>query len=86
MGIRIQKDRISVIVMTEQYRIEGEIHVVAGGRVIDEINKEKDFIPLTNVTVYDAATGNSIDTVEFIAIQKQAVVFVAPTSSTGAEF
>jgi hypothetical protein len=71
--------------MTRQYRIEGEIHVVAGGRLVDELNKERDFIPLTNVTVFDVVGGNPIDTVEFVAVNKDAVVFLAPTAPGGPE-
>lgn len=85
MGIRIQKERISVVIMTRQYRMEGEIHVVAGGRLLDELNKERDFIPLTNVTVFDVAGGNPIDTVEFVAVNKASVVFLAPTGAAGPE-
>lgn len=71
--------------MTQQYRIEGEIHVVAGGRLIDEINKEKEFIALTNATVFDVVGGNAIDTVEFIAVHRSAVVFIAPTGPLNPE-
>jgi hypothetical protein len=83
LGIKVAKDKVSVVVMTPQYRIEGDLHVVQGGRLIDEINKERDFIPLTNVTVYDLVGGNPIDTVEFIAIHKNTIVFVAPIGSGG---
>ncbi len=85
MGIRIQKDRTPVVVMTERYRIEAELHVVVGGRLIDEINKERNFIPLTNVTIYDLAKGKAIETVEFLAINKDSVLFFAPIGPSNPE-
>lgn len=78
MGVRAMKERIHVILLTTNYRLEGEMHVVPGGRLLDEINKERDFIPITNATVYDN-TGETLDTLDFIAVNKTLVVMVAPT-------
>lgn len=82
MGIRIVKEKIPVVVILGQFRIEGEMHVVAGGRILDEINKERDFIPLTHVSIYDAIDGKPIDTVEFIIMNKHSITLLAPTSSS----
>jgi hypothetical protein len=78
LGVRAVKERIHVILLTTSYRLEGEMHVVPGGRLLDEINKERDFIPITNATVYDS-TGETLDTLDFIAVNKSLVVMVAPT-------
>lgn len=78
MGVRAVKERIHVILLTTTYRLEGEMHVVPGGRLLDEINKERDFIPITNATVYDNS-GETLDTLDFIAVNKSLVVMVAPT-------
>ena len=78
MGVRIKKEKIPVFIMTERYRIEGEIHVVIGGRLIDEINRERDFIPITDVTIYDVGKDNRVDAIDFMAISKSAIVFLAP--------
>ena len=43
MGIKTFKERVPVILLTASYRIEGDMHVVPGGRMLDEINKERDF-------------------------------------------
>ena len=40
MGIKTFKERVPVILLTASYRIEGDMHVVPGGRMLDEINKE----------------------------------------------
>lgn len=79
MGIRIAKDKVPVVIITSKFRLEGNIHVVIGGRLLDEVNKERDFIPLTDVTVYDEE-GNPIDNVEFIALNKDFITFLSPTA------
>ncbi|MHB2015376.1 MAG: DUF6812 domain-containing protein [Candidatus Xenobia bacterium] len=79
MSVRAVKEKIPVILLTTTYRLEGELHVVPGGRLLDEINKERDFIPITNATVYDVTGETPLDTLEFIAVNKSLVVMVAPT-------
>ncbi|MGV8123149.1 MAG: hypothetical protein AB9903_14555 [Vulcanimicrobiota bacterium] len=79
MGVKAVKERIPVILLTTSYRLEGEMHVVPGGRLLDEINKERDFIPLTNATVYDISGETPLDTLDFIAVNKNLVVMVAPS-------
>jgi hypothetical protein len=79
MGVRAVKEKIPVILLTTTYRLEGEMHVVPGGRLLDEINKERDFIPITNATVYDLAGESPLDTLDFIAVNKALVVMVAPS-------
>ncbi|MCE1246612.1 MAG: hypothetical protein LWY06_08210 [Firmicutes bacterium] len=79
MGVRAVKEKIPVILLTTTYRLEGEMHVVPGGRLLDEINKERDFIPVTNATVYDISGETPLDTLEFLAVNKSLVVMVAPS-------
>lgn len=82
MGVRAVKEKIPVILLTTTYRLEGEMHVVPGGRLLDEINKERDFIPITNATVYDLSGDSPLDTLDFIALNKSLVVMVAPSVPT----
>jgi hypothetical protein len=79
LGVKAVKERIPVVLLTTSYRLEGEMHVVPGGRLLDEINKERDFIPLTNATVYDISGETPLDTLDFIAVNKNLVVMVAPS-------
>ncbi|MEW6277428.1 MAG: hypothetical protein AB1758_02315 [Candidatus Eremiobacterota bacterium] len=81
MGIRSIKETIRVILLTTTYRLEGDIHVAPGGRLLDEVNKERDFIPVTNATVYDLAGDEALDTLDFIAVNKSLVVMIAPAAN-----
>lgn len=78
MAVKIEKEKVAVIIITTSYRLEGEMHVVPGGRLLDEINRERTFIPLTNATLYDPGSGQPIDTLDFIAINKELVLMIAP--------
>jgi len=78
MGIKAIKEKIPVIILAGGYRVEGEMHVAPGGRLLDEINKERDFLPLTNATIYDVTGEEPIDTLEFLAVNKALTVMVAP--------
>ena len=79
MGIKTFKERVPVILLTASYRIEGDMHVVPGGRMLDEINKERDFIPVTNATVYELNGDTPLDSLDFITINKDQIVMVAPS-------
>lgn len=77
MGLRIQKEKVAVVVMTERFRIEGEIFLVAGSRLMDEMNRERGFVPLTNVKVTDLNKTNASDKIDFIALNKESIVFIS---------
>ena len=81
MGVRAVKETIRVILLTSTYRLEGDIHVVPGGRLLDEINKEREFIPVTRATIYEIHGDNPLDTLDFIAVNKSQVVMVAPAAN-----
>lgn len=81
MAVRAVKEKLSIILLTAGYRLEGEMHVSPGGRLLDEVNKERDFIPVTNATVYDTAGQTALDTLEFIAVNKTLVIMVAPVGA-----
>ncbi len=76
--MRAVKETVRVVLLTGSYRLEGDVHVVPGGRLLDEINKERDFIPLTNASVFEVSGDQPLDTLEFIAVNKSQVVMVAP--------
>ena len=78
MGVRAVKEKVPVILLTTNYRLEGEMRVVPGGRLLDEINKDRDFVPMTNATIYDISGETPLDTLDFIAINKTLVVMIAP--------
>ncbi len=72
------KDRRPVVVVTKTHRLEGEMAVVPGGRLIDELNKRRSFIPLTNVSIFEVQGTDPLGRMDFVAVQKKLVIMVAP--------
>jgi hypothetical protein len=78
VAVRAVKESIRVILLTSTYRVEGYIHVVPGGRLLDEINKEREFIPVTKAAIYTLDGEAPLDILDFVALNKCQVVMVAP--------
>ena len=78
MAVRAVKESIRVILLTSTYRVEGHIHVVPGGRLLDEINKEREFIPVTRASIYALDGEAPLDILDFVAVNKSQVVMIAP--------
>lgn len=75
----IKKDKQPIMVYTDQYRIKGNIYFVPGTRLTDVLNiKVKDFIPLTEVTVYDAKENAILAEVPYLAVYRDSIVAVHP--------
>lgn len=81
MAVRAVKESIRVILLTSTYRVEGQIHVVPGGRLLDELNKEREFIPITRAAIYALDGDAPLDTLDFVAVNKAQVVMIAPAPS-----
>lgn len=61
------------------WRIEGDVHVLAGSRLTDSMNsKAKDFIAVTNAVIYDATTGRKLFDPEYVAVNRESIVAVFP--------
>ena len=80
MAVRAVKESIRVISATSTYRVEGYLHVVPGGRLLDEVNKEREFIPITKAAIYALDGEAPLDTLDFVAINKTQVVMIAPAA------
>lgn len=78
MAVRAVKESVRVILLTSTLRVEGQIHVIPGGRLLDEINKERDFIPVTRAAIYALDGETPLDTLDFVAVNKAQVVLIAP--------
>ncbi len=73
----ITKWPIAVTLQTLTHRVHGNIYVLPDERPKDALNTDEHFIALTEATVYDAQ-GNEIYTAEFMAINRNHVIWVIP--------
>jgi len=66
-----------VVILTESYRVKGEIELVAGARVTDYMIDAKSFIAVTNAEVWDLE-GRKILTAPFLNVSRAHVLVLAP--------
>lgn len=78
---QIDRDRVEVIIFTPQYRIEGRIHILPGGRITDFVNAaHADFIAVTRAKIYSSTSREEKPLYEkdFLALNKEYVIIVSP--------
>ncbi|MDD5369692.1 MAG: hypothetical protein PHQ40_11435 [Anaerolineaceae bacterium] len=73
----VSKQPVPVIIQTITNRINGNIHVTAGGRIKDELNGTDEFLALTDVVVFDN-NGNEILKNGFLTVNRQHIVWLTP--------
>lgn len=62
----------------DNYKVEGYMYLIPGARIVDELNKQNQFIPLTDCVIYDNATSLEIDRVNFMVLNKNRITLVFP--------
>ena len=71
------KDQIAVVMIVNGWRVEGEMHVLAGSRLTDALNsKSKDFLAVTNAKVFDAVSGTLLMNPPYLAVNRAAISVV----------
>ena len=73
------KDRVRLMIIAGDYRIEGDMHVLVGSRITDALNsKTKDFIALTEARVYRGADPEPLYSPPYLAINRDAIACIFP--------
>lgn len=72
----IQKQPVRVIIQTRNNRILGTLHKRSDNRVIDKLNKEEAFIPLTNVVIMDVDGKNELLKNDFLALNRREIIWL----------
>lgn len=69
----IDKQALRVEIVTSEWRIEGDIHVMINHRPSDVLNDETRFLPVTDATFHPRAGGEAV-THAFIALNKDCIL------------
>ncbi len=67
----------SIMVLTKNFRIEGEISLYSGDRLTDYMNKAKRFIAVTNATVKDH-NGKELLSSSFLNLNLEKIEVIIP--------
>ena len=73
----ITKESVPVIIQTSNERIWGHVYVQEDDRLSDELNRTDTFLPVTQALIKDA-DGNILYETDFLAINRQHIVWVFP--------
>ncbi len=82
---RVEKASEKVVVMTNQYKIVGFIYAHPGTRVLDMLNGPGEFIPLTNVILYNLDGDKELSRPAFVAVPKSAINMLIEAELTSEE-
>lgn len=73
------KDKVRVIIITDHFRIEGDMHVLAGSRLTDALNsKAKDFMAVTSAALYSLSDGMLAYEPSYVAVNRDAIMAIFP--------
>ena len=73
----ITKDAVICIIQTLMHRIRGKVHVRIGERLKDEIDQSRQFIAITDATVY-SLQGLELYDSDFVILNRDHVVWLIP--------
>ena len=75
--MEVEKAKKHVIVYTPLHRIEGDIHIPAGLRLIDALNAAgKPFFAMTDVKIYPPNGEEPLLETPFLAISKENIIAI----------
>lgn len=73
----VSKVAIPAVVQTTQHLIRGNIHVHRDERLKDELDRDKRFLAMTDVSII-GADGQKIHEARFVAVRRAQIVWVMP--------
>ena len=80
----VSKTAIQATIQTTTHLLQGYIHVRRDQRIKDELDRDKDFLALTDVRVL-GSNGQSLFQASFLAVRRAHIVWVMPEEKTSQE-
>ena len=78
--MKVEKEAIEVIILTQNFRVEGTIHILPGGRLTDFITARtiENFIPITEAKIYSITSADLLYQTNFMNINTNFVILILP--------
>lgn len=80
----VSKTAVHATVQTTTHLLQGYIHVRRDQRIKDELDRDKDFLAMTDVSVL-GSNGQSLFQTPFLAVRRSHIVWVIPEEKSGQE-
>jgi len=79
--LKVNKNRLWVVFITEHNRVEGEVNILDYGRLTDFMNAgDKHFVAVTHAKVYNLLEGKLVYAVDFLDINKNSIFIAFPVT------
>lgn len=77
--MKVEQSVVEVIVFMSNSRVEGKLHLPAGGRLTDYLAlAERKFLPVTDAKIFLVPDNELIYTVPFLSLNKDFIVYIFP--------
>ena len=72
-----EQRKTTVTILTDVYRIKGDVHLMPGARLTDYMAEAKGFIAVTNAQVWETA-GRPVFTAPFLNVNRDLIHIIVP--------
>jgi len=77
--MHVPKEKVKVSMLVDRFRIVGDMYKFPGARMIDLVNvKDTAFIAITDADIFSLSDGKKLQTVPFLAVNRNAINFFYP--------
>ncbi len=80
---KVKREKLIVVIITEDYKVEGEVHIQPAGRLTDYVNSQtsENFIAVTNAVITSLSQISDPLKVDYLALNKKDIIMIYPLSS-----
>ena len=75
----IDENKTKVTMLTDTYRIKGNIELLPGARITDYMTEAKEFIAVTDAEVWEVV-GRQVFTAPFVNVNRDHIQIISPGS------
>ena len=75
----IDENKTKLTILTDTYRIKGNIELLPGARITDYMTEAKEFIAVTDAEVWEVV-GRQVFTAPFVNVNRDHIQIISPGS------
>ncbi len=69
-----QKQSIRILILTDGFSVEGDLHILAGSRLTDALNSHnKEFFPITNAKISRIGSDDVLHEAGYVAVNRAGI-------------
>ena len=72
----IRTQAVNVVIQTHKNKIRGIMHKPQDNRLIDKLNKDDKFLPVTQVVIYDEEGTAELHRTDFLAVNCSEIIWL----------